>query len=234
MLCFYILPIPLLYIVDEGKSLSAKERMEELAKNRWEEAPTDKPKKERKKKEKKSDKDKGYESGDSYNSGGFVERTQEDFDFIDAEDEDPDALRELYAEQHFHDERATGSDSEEEGRRKKKKSSGVVRKRGPDALSDVDDDDDCPVNAIVKKMKRKKKDKRKLSEVEEEAKVNLFIKSLIINWFNHQLTITNNRNFSTVWMVQPMRMKNRIRSVNLLQRNWQCCQVYWKLWLIKK
>lgn len=163
-------------------SLSKKERMEALLArkrssttdddNIEQEASTDEPKRDRKKKEKKQsgDKDKGYESGDSYNSGGYVERTQADFDFIDNEGEDPDALRELYAEQHFEDERATGSDSEEEGRRRRKKSSGAVRKRGPDALSDVDDDDDCPVSAIVKKMKRKKKDKKKLSEVEEEAK----------------------------------------------------------------
>ena len=39
----------------------------------------------------------GYQSGDSYDSEDF-ERTKEDDDFIDADDEDPDALKELYAE----------------------------------------------------------------------------------------------------------------------------------------
>jgi len=166
---------------DEGKPMSKKERMEKLAKKRSTTTDDDKviesletverererrPKKEKKKRKEKGEE--GYESGDSYNSGQFV-RTREDDDFIDADGEDPDALRELYAEQHFHDERADGSEDEMEGRRKKKASS-YVRKRGPDTLSDNEEETDCPLMATVRKMKKKKKDKKKLSELEEEAR----------------------------------------------------------------
>jgi len=163
-----------------GESMSKKERMEALAKKR---STTDdepkassneerKSKKENKKKKKKEGSDdKGYQSGDSYNSGQFV-RTKADDDFIDDDDEDPDALRELYAEQHFEDERPSGSESEEEGKAKKKKVNNTyVRKRGPDALSDLDEEDAShPLMAAVKKMKRKKKEKLKLSEVEDDVK----------------------------------------------------------------
>ena len=119
--------------------------------------------------------DEGYDSEDSYDSREFV-RTKEDDDFIDADDEDPEALQELYREQHFDDERPIGSDSEEEEGRKGNKKGKVKksRPRGPDALSDFDlNGDQAPDNAIlaaVHKMKKKKKEVKKLSELEDEAK----------------------------------------------------------------
>lgn len=112
----------------------------------------------------KEGEEKGYDSGDSYNSAEFV-RTKEDNDFIDVDDDDPDAINELYAEQRFDDERP--ADWEEQ--KKKKKAS---RKS---AASDEDSDDDeekeeNPIMAAVNKMKKKKRAQKKLSDLEEEAK----------------------------------------------------------------
>jgi transcription factor SPN1 len=164
---------------EPGRKLSKKEKMEALrAKKRAAEggdtkpsavvAPGDDTG------EKKRPEEDGYDSGDSYGSETFV-RTKEDDDFIDAEGEDPDALRELYAEQHFDDERGDGTDSEDERARKKGgKGSGKGRKKGPDALSDDelngDEIPDNPIMAAVHKMKKKKKKPKKLSELEDEAK----------------------------------------------------------------
>lgn len=126
-------------------------------------------------KKKKQPGEDGYDSGDSYGSETFV-RTKEDDDFIDNEGEDPDSLRELYAEQHFDDERGDGTDSEDERARKKagKGGKGGRKKKGPDALSDEDLDGDevpdNPIMAAVHKMKKKKKKPKKLSELEDEAK----------------------------------------------------------------
>jgi transcription factor SPN1 len=64
---------------------------------------------------KEGDEEKGYDSGDSYDSAEFV-RTQADNDFIDMDDDDPDAINELYAEQRFDDERGDSGDQ-----KKKKK-----------------------------------------------------------------------------------------------------------------
>mmetsp|Transcript_28579 Transcript_28579/g.84148 ORF Transcript_28579/g.84148 Transcript_28579/m.84148 type:complete len:559 (-) Transcript_28579:144-1820(-) len=123
-------------------------------------------------------KNKGDDSdgGDSYDSREFV-RTKEDDDFIDADDEDPEALEELYREQHFDDERPDGSDSEDDQGRKVKKHRNVgrkVRSGGPDSLSDFDlkgeEPPDNPIMAAVHKMKRKKKEVKKLSELEDEAR----------------------------------------------------------------
>lgn len=114
--------------------------------------------------------EKGYDSGDTYDSGEY-QRTKEDNDFIDIDDDDPDAINELYAEQHFDDERPDDEDDEEEGGRKKKKA-GPRRARGPDALSDDDKEDESnPIMMAVNKMKRKKRTQKKLSELEEEAKI---------------------------------------------------------------
>lgn len=116
-------------------------------------------------------KEKGYDSGDSYESTNF-ERTDADNDFIDMDDDDEDAIKELYSEQRFDDERPDDEDDEEDGKRKKKKSSSAPRRRGPDALSDDDDDgtDANPIMAVVKKMKRKKRVAKKQTELEDEAK----------------------------------------------------------------
>lgn len=178
---------------------SMKERMEALAKKRQgggetaERGATASAAKEPKKKRSKpnkSDKDgeeakkgEGYESGDSYNSATF-QRTRDDDDFIDADGEDPDALRELYAEQHFDDERPDGSDSEEEGAKKKKALGGRKKSSGGGGLDKINLDDDVDEKAdassalvaAVKRMAKKKKEVKKLPELEQEATE--FLKSM--------------------------------------------------------
>jgi len=164
---------------EPGRKLSKKERLEALrAKKRAAEGGGTKPAAVATAGddagEKKKPGEDGYQTGDSYGSETFI-RTKEDDDFIDAEDEDPDALRELYAEQHFDDERGEGTDSEDErARQKGGKGSGKGRKKGPDALSDDelngDEIPDNPIMAAVHKMKKKKKKPKKLSELEDEAK----------------------------------------------------------------
>eukprot|EP00804_Cyclotella_cryptica_P014247 CCRYP_005646-RA/>CCRYP_005646-RA protein AED:0.14 eAED:0.14 QI:0/0/0/1/0/0/3/0/413 len=134
-----------------------KERMEALAKKRH---AGGKPRKKRSKPDKESGGDKkaeGYESGDSYDSATF-KRTKDDDDFIDADGEDPDALKELYAEQHFDDERPDGSDSEDEAQKKKSKDVGDETADATSALV-----------AAVKRMAKKKKETKKLPELELEA-----------------------------------------------------------------
>ena len=120
---------------------------------------------------------KGYDSGDSYNSGEYV-RTKEDEDFIDNEGDDEDLIKEYNAEQHFDDERPAGTDSSDEegtGRKKKKSGQAAVRKKrsGNDVLSDVEDENQepsNPISAIVWKMKSKKKVKKNDEEIREEIK----------------------------------------------------------------
>lgn len=142
------------------KTLSKRERMEALrAKRRHDHGEPS-----TKKAPKEAD-DKGYESGDSYNSAEFV-RTKEDDDFIDMDDDDPDAVNELYAEQKFDDERPM----DEEQHKKKKKGASKPRRQGPDAVSDDDEGELNPIMAAVHKMKKKKRTAKKLSELEEEAK----------------------------------------------------------------
>ncbi|KAL3799306.1 hypothetical protein HJC23_013031 [Cyclotella cryptica] len=163
---------------------SMKERMEALAKKRHAGGSTDgtgggakEPRKKRSKPDKESGGDKkaeGYESGDSYDSATF-KRTKDDDDFIDADGEDPDALKELYAEQHFDDERPDGSDSEDEAQKKKSKGS---RKSAGGGLDKINLDDDVgdetadatsALVAAVKRMAKKKKETKKLPELELEA-----------------------------------------------------------------
>ena len=122
----------------------------------------------------------GNASDDSYNSATF-QRTKDDDDFIDADDEDPDALKELYAEQHFDDERPDGSDSEDEtsakNKKKKKASSGRASSGGGglDKIKiddDVEDENADATSALVmavKRMAKKKKGVKKLPELELEA-----------------------------------------------------------------
>lgn len=162
------------------KPLSKKERMDALQKKKRQDTESSQKKKKAAKRldagpaaeggdEKK---EKGYDSGDSYQSTNF-ERTKEDNDFIDMDDDDEDAIKELYSEQRFNDERPDDSDDEEGGRKKKKKSSSAPRRRGPDALSDDDDEEGAdanPIMAVVKKMKKKKRVAKKQTELEDEAK----------------------------------------------------------------
>lgn len=109
----------------------------------------------------------GYESESSIRSSEFV-RTKEDDDFIDAEDDDPDARRELYAEQHFDDEEAEEVDDVGKGRKKRK-----IRFDDDADLrrsKKSEEDADNPIMMAVSKMKKKKKEVKKLSELEDEAK----------------------------------------------------------------
>lgn len=157
--------------------MSKRERMEALqAKKRHENRPApsaaaaSKPKKDPSKK--KQPKEDGAESdgGESFDSAEYV-RTKEDNDFIDADDDDPDALNELYAEQHFGDDHP----EMEEGKGKHKKGSGR-KSRGDDDDRDgrvgriTEADLDNPIMAAVHKMKRKKREQKKTGELEEEAK----------------------------------------------------------------
>lgn len=159
---------------------SMKERMEALAKRRAvasgggeSEGKSKEPKKKRTKKGGEGgDKESGYRSGDSYDSENFT-RDADDDNFIDADDEDPDALKELYAEQHFEDERP---DSDSEDERKQRKMAGSRKSSGGAGLDKINLSDDeggemvsasSALKAAVKRMQRKKKETKKLPELEE-------------------------------------------------------------------
>jgi transcription factor SPN1 len=170
----------------DGRTM--KEKMEELAKKKRQaaggdaEKDDDGPRRKRSKPASKGGEDgnddkkkEGYESGDSYDSKTFA-RTKEDDDFIDADDEDPEALKELYAEQHFDDERPDGSDSEDEKKKKKvttkKKTSSSGG--GVDKISLSDDEGEGPsassaLKDAVRRMQKKKKEVKKLPQLEQEA-----------------------------------------------------------------
>lgn len=161
------------------KPLSKRERMDALQKKKRQDTEVSQKKKKANNRldsvpgegSRDEKKEKGYDSGDSYDSANF-QRTKEDNDFIDMDGEDEDAIKELYSEQRFDDERPDSEDDNEDGKRKKKKSSSAPRRRGPDALSDDDEDgaDANPIMAVVKKMKKKKRVARKQTELEDEAK----------------------------------------------------------------
>lgn len=165
---------------------SKQERMEALARKRAGGGSGGSPeeKKQPRKKRSKPNKDggepgkeDGYQSGGSYDSETF-QRTAEDDDFIDADDEDPDALKELYSEQHFEDERPEGYDSEEEERMKKKAAAKGRKGSGSGGLDKItlsDDEGDettsasNALKAAVKRMQKKKKEVKKLPQLEEEG-----------------------------------------------------------------
>ena len=111
------------------------------------------------------------DSEDSYDSREY-QVTQDDRDFIDTTGEDADALNELYAEQHFDDRR--GEAEEDDGYKKKGRKGGGSRGGGGrkgDSLSANDNADlDNPIMAAVHKMKKKKREAKKLTELEEDAK----------------------------------------------------------------
>jgi len=173
---------------------SKQERMEALARKRAAGSGTgsspdakDKPRKKRSKPNKEIDPNKpkkgedGYESSQSYDSATF-QRTKDDDDFIDADDEDPDALKELYAEQKFEE---VDSDMEEKETKKKKSGGSGSRKSsggGLDKISLSDDEGDettsasNALKAAVKRMQKKKKEQKKLPQLEEEGIV--FLKQM--------------------------------------------------------
>lgn len=105
------------------------------------------------------EKEKGYESGDSYDSSNF-QRTKEDDDFLDTTGEDAEAVKELYADQHFDDQRP-----DKEVVKKK-------RKYGNDEAEEDNGDrvPDNPIMAAVHRMKKKKRVKQSFGELEDQAR----------------------------------------------------------------
>lgn len=117
----------------------------------------------------KKKKEGGDDDGDSYNSGEF-QLNEDDRNFIDTEGDDADALNELYSEQHFDD--ARGEAEEDSGYGKKGRKGGGSRGGGgrkSDTL-DPDADPDNPIMAAVSRMKKKKREPKKLTELEEDSK----------------------------------------------------------------
>lgn len=155
------------HVKTKKKTLSKRERMEALREKARKAAGLQDKSKSKQSKRKAKDsradggsdeeKEKGYNSGDSYDSGVDYQRTKEDDDFIDVEGEDEEAIKEYYKEQHFDDERPDGYDEEEMGSSSRKGSS-KKRGRGADGLSEADKkDQDNPIMAAVNRMKKKKK-----------------------------------------------------------------------------
>ena len=151
-----------------SKPLSKRERMEALRAKKRQEAGGGTPQASEKKKARteSGEKEDGYQSADSLDSTEIV-RTKEDFDFIDTEGDDQDAINELYAEQTFDDAEA------EEEISSKKKISGVGSSRGRSERQELEAeaDDDNPIMQAVNKMKKVKRTAKKYGELEEEAKV---------------------------------------------------------------
>jgi len=162
------------------RPLSKREKLEAMARKRASSHKDDVGKKSRRDKESGNDgnnntagdNDKGYESQDSFNSVDF-KRTKEDDDFIDASGEDPDAVAELYAEQHFEDEAPDDMDSDEDdedgGRRRKVKGRAKPKKKSSDVLSSDDelDEDGIAVNPVVAAVRAMKKKKIKVVKVDD-------------------------------------------------------------------
>jgi len=109
----------------------------------------------------------GYDSGDSYDSADF-QRTREDDDFLDTTGEDADAVAELYAEQNFDDERP----DREGGKKKKKRKMRYDDDEGGEGISTEtgNTEPDNPIMAAVHRMKKKKREKKSFTDLEEEAK----------------------------------------------------------------
>lgn len=162
------------------RPLSKREKLEAMARKRASSHKDDVGKKNRRNKEAGNDgnnnavgdNDKGYESQESFNSVDF-KRTKEDDDFIDASGEDPDAVAELYAEQHFEDEAPDDMDSDEDeengGRRRKVKGRAKPKKKSSDVLSSDDelDEDGIAVNPVVAAVRAMKKKKIKVVKVDD-------------------------------------------------------------------
>lgn len=161
------------------KVMSKRERLEALANKHRKDEPNDQSSKRKERsrdnskidssvKDKKNKDDKGYDSGDSYDSGEF-QRTADDDDFIDTTGEDADAVNELYAEQHFGDERHDGMET-----KKKKKREVRYDSDDPDKVSgggNPDVEPDNPIMAAVFRMKKKKVVKKGISEMEDDVKI---------------------------------------------------------------
>jgi len=149
------------------KPLSKKERIEALQAKRR--AATSSDKEGSSMTKARGDTEKGYDSGDSYDSTDYV-RTREDDDFIDISGEDAEAVKEFYAEQHFDDERP---DSEDEMKPRSTTKSGKKRPRSSGGLEGIKlkegEIPDNPVLAAVQRMKKKKKVVKGFDECRNEA-----------------------------------------------------------------
>lgn len=150
------------------KALSKKERLQALAaKKRGGGAePIAKTKKAPSSSSQNPNDASGYDSEDSYESTTY-ERTAADDDFLDTTGEDADAVKELYAEQHFDDVR--GMDSKKKGKKRRYDDEDDDR---PDRVyMDPNKVPDNPIMAAVHKMKKKKRVKQSFTEMEDECKI---------------------------------------------------------------
>jgi transcription factor SPN1 len=144
--------------VVKKKPISKRERLEALAQKKHKDSQ---PTVDREKYSDKNASDnakKGYESEDSYDSADF-QRTKEDDDFLDTTGEDAEAVNELYAEQHFDDERP------DKDKPKKR------RRRADEAEEDDGKlEPDNPIMAAVHRMKKKKREKKSFTDMEDACK----------------------------------------------------------------
>lgn len=112
----------------------------------------------------------GYDSDDSIDSAQ-IQRTAEDDAFIDTTGEDADAVQELYAEQRFDDEEASEDGYSSKKKKNKKRRYEGGGGGGDDDVGNAELEPDNPIMAAVHRMKKKKKEKRSFSEMEDEAKL---------------------------------------------------------------
>jgi len=164
-------------------ALSKKERMEALAQRRAAATSSSELRDASKKKTTTSSsnqasaaaaadikKNDGYDSDDSIDSAQ-IQRTAEDDAFIDTTGEDADAVQELYAEQRFDDEEASEDGYSSKKKKKNKKRRYEGGSGGDDDVGNAELEPDNPIMAAVHRMKKKKKEKRSFSEMEDEAKL---------------------------------------------------------------
>lgn len=157
--------------VTEKKPMSKREKLEALAKKKRHEESPSAERKPRKKKEKdsKSSGNDGEEQGDGYESedsvdSAQIERTVDDDNFIDTTGEDADAIKELYAKQHFDPEEEDMEDND--GKKKKRK-----YRHGDDEAIEDGKEPDNPLEAAMMRLKRKKREKKSTLELEDEVKM---------------------------------------------------------------
>jgi len=134
------------------KALSKREKLEALAKSKRGTTSASRTS------SGKSD-EKGYESGDSYDSVD-IQRTEADDAFLDTTGEDAADVKELYTDQHFDDVRP-----DKEVKKKKKRG-----RSGNDDDPGEAPEPDNPIMAAVHRMKKKKQKKASLVELEDSAK----------------------------------------------------------------
>lgn len=118
---------------------------------------------------KKGDTGNNDNDDESMNSADYV-RTQEDNDFIDTEGDDAEAVAELYADQHFDDDRLEDMEDDME-RRKKGGSSGRKNAgRSEASILKSEADQDNPLVQAMLKLQKKKKEEKTSTEIMEIVK----------------------------------------------------------------